>query len=277
MPARRAGTLLRQLAATTGPNTAIVLPAFEAVHTGWRESNANGTHMNVEKQALRELLRTGKVVPFGAQGGTREQWLPAHSCTQTARWLQASSPFQIHHCHPQYEPYVLLPRAATHRFDESFAGRGFDKIRLALTLTLALALTLTLTPTPTLTLTLTLTSFIYELFARGVHFWSAPEAFVVHEPGPHAPDPTCNHTRQTSTSTQPSAEQDEEERAQRLNPGETCTRGFLARMRTTYHYAPSAKGHAAFRRDVQAQGWKCNALHEVPLAAPRTLHMGRGT
>ena len=100
---------------------------------------------------------------------------------------------------------------------------------------------------------------------------------MVHEPGPHAPETTCNHTRQTSTTTQPSAEQDEEERAQRLNPGETCTRGFLARMRTTYHYAPSAKGHAAFRRDVQAQGWKCNALHEVPLAAPRTLHMGRGT
>ena len=129
MPARRAGALLRQLAATTGPNTAIVLPAFEAVHAGWRESNASGAHMNVEKQALRELLRTGTVVPFGAQGGTREQWLPAHSCTQTARWLQASAPFQIHHCHPQYEPYVLLPRAATHRFDESFAGRGFDKIR----------------------------------------------------------------------------------------------------------------------------------------------------
>ena len=41
MPARRAGALLlRQLAATTAPNTAIVLPAFEAVHTGWRESNA---------------------------------------------------------------------------------------------------------------------------------------------------------------------------------------------------------------------------------------------
>lgn len=248
MPARRAGALLlRQLAATTAPNTAIVLPAFEAVHTGWRESNANGTHMNVEKQALRELLRAGKVVPFGAQGGTREQWLPAHSCTQTARWLQASSPFQIHHCHPQYEPYVLLPRAATHRFDESFAGRGFDKI-----------------------------SFIYELFARGVHFWSAPEAFVVHEPGPHAPDPTCNHTRQPSTTTQATAEEAEAERAQRLNPGETCTRGFLARMRTTYHYAPSAKGHAAFRRDVQAQGWKCNALHEVPLAAPRILHTSRG-
>ena len=244
MPVQRAGRLLRQLAATTGPNTAIVLPAFEAVHTGWRQSN--GTHMNVEKQALRELLRTGKVVPFGAQGGTREQWLPAHSCTQTARWLQARSPFQIHHCHPQYEPYVLLPRAATHRFDESFAGRGFDKI-----------------------------SFIYELFARGVRFWSAPEAFVVHEPGPHAPEPTCNHTdtRRHATSTPLTAEQEEEERAQRLNPGETCTRGFLARMRSTYRYAPAAKGHAAFRRDVQAQGWKCNALHEVPLPAPRTLHM----
>lgn len=244
MPARRAGTLLRQLAATTGPNTAIVLPAFEAVHTRWQESN--GTHMDVEKEELRELLRTGKVVPFGAQGGTREQWLPAHSCTQTARWLKSSSAFQIHHCHPQYEPYVLLPRAATHRFDESFAGRGFDKI-----------------------------SFIYELFARGVHFWSVPEAFVVHEPGPHAPDPTCNHTRQHSTA-QPTAEQGEEERAKRLNPGETCTRGFLNRMRSTYRYAPAAKGHAAFRRDVQAQGWKCNALHEVPLAIPRTLHIGRG-
>ena len=95
---------------------------------------------------------------------------------------------------------------------------------------------------------------------------------MVHEPGPHAPDPTCNHTRtrqQPSKAAPPSAEQEEEERAMRLNPGETCTRGFLARMRTTYHYAPSAKVHAAFRRDVQAQGWRCNALQEVPLAAPR--------
>ena len=243
MPVRRASTLLRQLAATTGPNTAIVLPAFEAVQ-GWQESN--GTRVNVEKPALRELLRAGKVVPFGARGGTREEWLPAHSCTQTARWLKASSAFQIHHCHPQYEPYVLLPRAATHRFDESFAGRGFDKI-----------------------------SFIYELFARGIDFWSAPEAFVVHEPGPHAPAPPCNHTRQHAAA-RPTTGQDEGERAKRLNPGETCTRGFLARIRSTYHYAPAAKEHAAFRRDVQAQGWKCNALHEVPLPIPRTLYVGHG-
>lgn len=241
MPARRAGVLLRQLAATTGPHAAIVLPAFEAVGTS-SPHESNAALANVQKHELRELLRTGMVVPFGAEGGTREQWLPAHSCTQTDRWLEATSPFEIHHCHPQYEPYVLLPRAATPRFDESFAGRGFDKI-----------------------------SFIYELFARGVRFWAAPEAFVVHEPGPHAPAAVCNRTDPRPPSAKLTAEQEEEERAKRLNPGETCTRGFLARIRSTYRYSPTAKLHVAFRKDVQAQGWKCNALHEAPLASPRVV------
>jgi len=244
MPLPRASTSLRQLVAAKGRGlVAVVLPAFEALSTG--PLNSIG---NLKKNQLREHVRRGSIVPFGSKGGTREEWLPAHSCTETMRWLETSHSYPIRHCHPQYEPYVLLPRKAVPRFDESFAGRGFDKI-----------------------------SFIYELFASGFQFWASPDSFVVHMPGPHQLDATsCNETAQPAQTAAASTEkQIEDAIAQRRNPGETCVRSFLSRMRSTHRYQPTAAAHSAFRTDVSQQGWKCNAVLEAAPPSPRMFFLYR--
>ena len=244
MPLPRASASLRQLAAAKGPGlVALVLPAFEALPTGPHNST-----LSLKKQQLREAVRRGNIVPFGSKGGTREEWLPAHSCTQSLRWLETTSSYLIRHCHPQYEPYVLLPRNVVPRFDESFSGRGFDKI-----------------------------SFIYELFARGFHFWASPDSFVVHLPGPHQLDAiSCSETTSPAEAAAASTDkQIEDEIAQRRNPGETCVRSFLNRMRNTYRYQPSSSVHTAFRKDVSEQGWKCNAVQEAAPPSPRMFFLYR--
>ena len=89
MPLPRASTSLRQLVAAKGRGlVAVVLPAFEALSTG--PLNSIG---NLKKNQLREHVRRGSIVPFGSKGGTREEWLPAHSCTETMRWLDEVIPF----------------------------------------------------------------------------------------------------------------------------------------------------------------------------------------
>lgn len=242
MPLPRASALLWNLAAAKRRGqVAFVLPAFEALSNGPHNST-----INLKKFQLRESIRLGSIVPFGSKGGTREEWLPAHSCTETLRWLESSRSYPIRHCHPQYEPYVMLPRNVVPRFDESFAGRGFDKI-----------------------------SFIYELFARGFDFWASPDVFVLHMPGPHQLEATsCNDTAPPAqTRTASTESQLEDEVAQRRNPGETCVRSFLNRMRNTHRYQPTPAVHVSFRKEVSQQGWKCNAMQEAAPPSPRMFFM----
>ena len=219
------------------PGNALVVPAFD-----YSEQQSDGQVLDVANRTMmRELIQTGSVVPFGSAGGLRELWLPGHSCTQSSRWLESSTPFQIEHCHPQYEPYLLLPRQAAPPFDESFSGRGFDKA-----------------------------SYTYELFARGTSLWTAPDVFVVHQ------QEARSHAVSACESVGIAVTLSPDEAARRRNPGETCVRAFLERMRDAYRYAPRAPAHAAYRSTVQSQRWGCNAAHERPLPRPRMMRVVAG-
>jgi hypothetical protein len=238
LPLETAYSALRSLTSSAlmrVPGNALVVPAFEYTE----EQQSDGHVVDVSNRtAMRKLIRTGSVVPFGSAGGLRELWLPGHSCTQSSRWLESSTPFQIEHCHPQYEPYLLLPRQAAPPFDESFSGRGFDKA-----------------------------SYTYELFSRGTSFWTTPDVFVVHQQGARSHAVSACDSDDIAVALSP------DEVARRRNPGETCVRAFLERMRDVYRYAPRTPAHTTYRSIVQSQRWECNAAHERPLPRPRMMRV----
>lgn len=214
-------------------NEVVVLPAFEPA-SRWLADAPSQLEKAVSKAALRALVLRGDVVGFGDVGGSREPWAAGHQCTRARQWLNHSYEYEIQHCHPWYEPYVLLPRAATPPFDEVFAGRGWDKV-----------------------------SFVYELFARGSKFRVAPEAFVLHYP--HSAPPifggaTCPRTRIDEASRAMGAKDAEELDALMHNPGEACLGRFLERIRSSYGYEPQSSGHDAMRKIVRShRHWNCEA------------------
>ena len=54
-------------------------------------------------------------------------------------------------------------------------------------------------------------------------------------------------------------------------PGETCTRQFLARIRSTYGYEPTGDAHVQFRKYVRdALNYQCTTQRE-PLPSPRMV------
>eukprot|EP00322_Chrysochromulina_rotalis_P028009 CAMPEP_0115868478 /NCGR_PEP_ID=MMETSP0287-20121206/21316_1 /TAXON_ID=412157 /ORGANISM="Chrysochromulina rotalis, Strain UIO044" /LENGTH=336 /DNA_ID=CAMNT_0003323139 /DNA_START=1 /DNA_END=1011 /DNA_ORIENTATION=- len=210
----------------------IVVPAFEMTT---QQRHVAG------KRALRELVQRGEAVVFGDASGTREAWAPGHVCTKTWQWLNSSSTYRVGHCDPFYEPYVLLPRALAPAFDETFRGRGFDKV-----------------------------SFTYELFARGLPFSVAMGAFLLHWPhreeDAHTVRANCSDDRVLRMT-----QGDNERMALSRNPGESCVRGFLDRMRDTYGYVPDTPAkHRSFRRLAYARTWSCLAMQERPSPHPRT-------
>jgi hypothetical protein len=215
---------------------ALVLPAFELL--------VRNPSLPT-KPKLRQLVKARAALPFNAANGTREKWAPAHACTQPLHWFRATAPYTITHCSPFYEPYVLLPRAAAPPFDEAFAGRGFDKV-----------------------------SWVYETFARGVRFRVSPDAFVLHLPGvDHARSarrPCAHPARSPRAASMPA----EDATALRRNPGESCARDFVARMRSVYGYAPKTQTHRHFRQVLEARrarGWTCNVRTDRPPPRPRML------
>lgn len=238
-PIGRAYELLAALVGSSSASSAkdhrprvFVLPAFEML---------TRRHSSPDKRTIRALVAAGKAVPFGDARGTREAWEPAHACTQTGRWLNSSRTFDVQHCDPFYEPYVLLAREHAPPFDESFRGRGFDKV-----------------------------SFVYELFARGLHFSVAPEVFVLHVPhdggATRATTKNCSEAS-VAAARSSGAHTDEDVQAVLRNPGETCVTAFLDRMREAHGYIPSPRAHRTFRRTAFSRGWTC--LAQLERIAPR--------
>ena len=145
-----------------GAREALVLPAFEVSARSLAAAESLPSVM--DKDTLRTAFTRGHLVTFGTAGGTRDPWPRGHVCTKTNMWMNHSRQFTVQHCDPFYEPYVMLPRAAAPPFDEIFKGRGLDKV-----------------------------SFIYELFASGVTFRTAPNMFVVHYPHAAAHPDNCSN------------------------------------------------------------------------------------
>ena len=234
--------LPRRLSALSlAPNEALVLPAFEPT-ARWVADHASGLPAVMSKDALRALISSGDMVSFGDPTGTRDAWRPGHMCTKTGRWLNHSKAFDVQHCHPYYEPYLLVPRATMPAFDESFSGRGFDKV-----------------------------SFVYELFARNFTLRTAPDAFVVHLP--HAPPSaaTCPKSLIDEAARAMGARTKEEVGALSYNPGEACVGQFVQRMETTMGYAPEVGGHADWRKHVHGRRWRCSPRYPPFRAPPRRI------
>ena len=223
----------RLSALSLAPNEALVLPAFEPT-ARWVAGHAAGLPAVMSKIDLRALVSSGGMVSFGDPSGTRDAWRAGHLCTKSGRWLNHSKSHEVQHCHPYYEPYLMVPRATIPPFDESFNGRGFDKV-----------------------------SFVYELFARNFTLRTAPEAFVVHLP--HAPStaPTCAKSLVEEAARSMGARSEEEVGALSYNPGEACVGQFVQRMETSLGYAPEAGGHADWRKHVHGRRWRCNTQYSV--------------
>lgn len=218
------------------PAHAFVLPAFDLTQSVPSKQPAWVT----DRSQLAQMLHEGLLVPFGSAGGLREEWLPGHKCTHVERWLNATSVYRVKHCDPYYEPYLMLARKDVPSFDESFAGRGFDKA-----------------------------SFVYELFARGFQFWVLPDVFVVHqqESRSHTPGPNCPEAAPGVENEL--AQNNAADIARRRNPGETCIRSFIERMQDTYGYAPRTAAHAQFSVVARDRGWECATRREPPRPRPR--------
>ena len=236
------GSLPRQLAAfNMEPQEALVLPAFDVAARVASGSSAASLPAVIDKSALRMLVANGQLVTFGDANGTRDVWSFGHRCTITSRWLEHSKSYEVQHCNPYYEPYIMLSRATAPPFDESFRGRGIDKI-----------------------------SYIYELFARGVTFKVSPDAFVIHHPHSEARPANCSQERIDAAARAAGATEPEEIEAYNRNPGAACTIKFLERLETQYGYAPKTHGHGEFRKN-SGRHWLCDARHVRPKPQPRLM------
>jgi len=137
-------------------------------------------------------------------------------------------------------------------------------------------------------------SFVYELFARGLRFRVHPGLFVLHMPH-HTPDshstdrsdsrpptncsaaarPAAPSPASAASAAEPSHAQPmspsaaEEEEARRRNPGETCVRAFLSRMRRPGRATPTKALPCADAGSWPLVGGECRGRVALSLAPRR--------
>lgn len=198
----------------------MLLPAFD-VRAGQAPA-PTAESVRLTKAALREMWHAGTAEAFAAG-----QYPAGHACDDTQTWLRSETPFPAAYrfgC----EPYVLLSRRISPRYDEAFVGYGKDRV-----------------------------SFAYELAARGVRLRVHPSLFLVHYKTPrpgiayaHAPrdwmlGETAFGYRFRAGALDPTPN---------LEPaalGETCWPAFHQRLRASYpHFEQASCAQVAVDRQV---------------------------
>lgn len=120
---------------------AIVVPAFEL-----NESGVAITYYPETKYELVDLYYQGKVQQVHLTKGVN-----AHVATDYSKWIRAKEAYRVKYRY-LYEPYVLIRKDQSPRYDERFAGYGNDKA-----------------------------AYTYELVAAGFELFVHPQAFVIHK------------------------------------------------------------------------------------------------
>ena len=125
LPARFAYDAIVTAVNESAPLTqkALVVPAF-AVHS----TRVNTTSMPSDKTQLINLLDSSVITPFLA-----DRWPKGHRPTDYNRWRTADAVYSVG-WQTDYEPYVVVDRRTVPRFDQRFAGYGWNKVAHAMLL-----------------------------------------------------------------------------------------------------------------------------------------------
>lgn len=132
---------------------AFVVPAFEL-------DNFNFGQMPNSKAELAGLYSKEKIKIFRLT-----EWARGHAPTDFQQWFNASKPYEVK-MKPDFEPYVVIERKKSPRYDERFSGFGWNKV-----------------------------SYIMELESARFKFLVLPFAYLVHLP--HSPSLALLNFRNT--------------------------------------------------------------------------------
>ncbi|KAL1495658.1 hypothetical protein AB1Y20_016524 [Prymnesium parvum] len=140
-PSRRLRRHLLDLDVRAGSPNVIALAAFEQVEG----ASSSAAHLLLDKPQLQRLVGAREVIGFASA-----VYDAGHRCDHVDRFLSTAAAYEVAYefgC----EPYVLLPRAMAHPYEERFVGYGKDRV-----------------------------SWNYELAAKGARFVVPADAFLVH-------------------------------------------------------------------------------------------------
>jgi glycosyltransferase-like protein LARGE len=101
-----------------GGKKALVVPAFETQR--YRLDDFPRTKADVV-----HLLDEGTLFTF-----RYHVWTKGHDATNFAKWRTATTPYKVQ-WEPDFEPYIVLPKADAVPYDVRFVGFGWNKVRAA--------------------------------------------------------------------------------------------------------------------------------------------------